>query len=474
MLKCFPCFSLLSCLFLLSVVPAHSQAVDPSRSGPAIPVTQPPAQDAAATTFKFTKIDLDLLADSNEIDRQYEKKGFVLHDLELQQYLDGVGKRVLDNRTAPENVTFQFKALRDPMVNAFALPNGSVYVTTGLLALLENEAELAAVLGHETSHVFERHTYLENRSMRKKALSMNILAIAGSVAPVGPGFGTTVWAFGSAVQLASGLSSIALVASVYGYSREKESEADSDGLEAMLAASYDPHAMARVFELLDQDSRLEYEPFHSFYHDHPELSERRTMALGFASSHVPATPRVSAEKDYLAVASPAICYNIGADINSRRARTALVRANRLATAFPNEPKYQILLGDAYRALGSKTPLPSEEELTHHGQSEHRKEYFKMTEQEEQTKLLETPEGKAMLHTNQAQAEKLYSGVAQSDPNYADAYRELGFLYEDESRYGDAAGEYSHYLALVSSTSLDHLRIQRRLAEVQKLQTPQTH
>lgn len=425
--------------------------------------------DGPGSTFNFTTIDDRVLDEANSVDLQYEKKGLVLHDPRLQTYLDSVGERVIGDRAIPQNVQFRFRALRDPMVNAFALPNGSIYVTSGMLSLLENEAELAGVLGHETAHVFERHPYLENRSVRRKALTMNVLGAAGSWAPIGPGVGA---AFGAAIWAGAELSSVVLVASVYGYSREMEQQADSDGLDAMVAAGYDPHAMARAFELLDQDSKLEYEPIDTFYHDHPKLTARRAQALEFAATHMPADPRVVDEKDYLAEVAPAVTWNIGGDMENRRARTAVARASEMVKVFPGDPDYRLLLGEAYRALGAKTAQPTQDELTHAGEAQHRKEYLRMTAQEEQKKLLEKPEGQAALAQNRAEAEKLFLGVIQSRPSLAAAYRELGFLYQDEGRYADAAGEYRHYLDLVASTSLDHLRIEMRLAEVQKLEAPQ--
>ncbi|MGD0788292.1 MAG: hypothetical protein ABR898_09935, partial [Terracidiphilus sp.] len=66
--------------------------------------------------------------------------------------------------------------------------------------------------------------------------------------------------------------------------------------------------------------------------------------------------------------------------------------------------------------------------------------------------------------------KAFLAAIESNPQYALAYRELGFLYQDESRFADAALNYRHYLQLVADTSLDRLRIARRLAEVEKLQT----
>ena len=415
-------------------------------------------QDNAAPAFQFTKVDTHLLDEVDEYDRQLVKKGLVLEDPDLQAYLESVGNRVLGGRPAPEQVQFRFRVLRDPIANAFALPNGSVYVTTGLLSVLENEAQLASVLGHETTHVFNRHSYLENRSVRKKTVAINVLAAASSV--------------GGGGALGGVLAGSILTASMYGYSREMEREADHGGLTAMTSASYDPHAMARSFELLDEDEKLEYEPVQGFYHDHPKLTERRAEALEFAEAQKLHDPLLGSETEYLAKVSPAICYSIEADLNSRMARSAVIRAKRMVAAFPEEPKYQVLLADSYRTLGAKTAVASEAELSHHGQSEHRKEYFKMTEQEEQKRLLEKPEGKVILHENLDRAETLYLGVIQGNPSFSEAYRGLGLLYEQQAKYAEAAGEYRRYLELVSGTSLDRLRIERRLANVEKLSSPQ--
>lgn len=425
-------------------------------------------QEKAAAEFKFTDVDMQVLADSNALDAQYFKKGLVLEDTDLQAYLDSVGKRVLGTRPIPEQVQFKFRALRDPMVQAFALPNGSVYVTTGLLSLLENEAQLAGVLGHETAHVFERHGYLRNRSERKKALTINILQIVASAAPVGPNFSQTVQLYGAIVQLGAAVGSDVLVASIFGYSREMEHQADSDGLVAMTGASYDPAAMARSFQLLDEDAKLEYEPFQGFYRDHPKLTERRAFALDFASTHKLDQPITGDEKDYLGKVSPAICADIESDLNSRRERTAVDRANRLTSVFPDDPKYRVLLADSYRSLGAKTKVPSDDERNRHGQAEHRKEYFSMTPQEEQKKLLQKPEGPATLQENRAAAEALYKAVLAASPTYSQAHRGLGFLYEDEGKYSEAGAEYRAYLDIVAGTSMDHLRIERRLAAMQKM------
>jgi predicted Zn-dependent protease len=110
---------------------------------------------------------------------------------------------------------WKFNALRDSSPNAFALPNGSIYINTGLLALLEDEAQLAGVLAHEVTHVSRRHTYAQNRSMRKKILAINILSTIASWNPIGGGVG-------AAVSVIANVSPFILVLSIFGYSRELE------------------------------------------------------------------------------------------------------------------------------------------------------------------------------------------------------------------------------------------------------------
>src|SRR4029079_5502005 len=135
--------------------------------------------------------------------------------------LDRIGKVLIPRGLKLEHVTWRFRAARDPEPNAFALPNGSIYVTTVLLALLDNESQLAAILAHELTHVMRRHTYLQNRSNRKKFLTMNIMSAVGSVAPI-----SVVVAVIMAVTT---VAPFIMVATMYGYSRDLEREADIKG-----------------------------------------------------------------------------------------------------------------------------------------------------------------------------------------------------------------------------------------------------
>jgi predicted Zn-dependent protease len=311
--------------------------------------------------------------------------------------------------------------------------------------------------------------------MRKKAVAITVVSIAAEAALAGvsgPVAGVSGPVAGAAIYAGARVSSLILVESIYGYSREVENQADRDGIAAVTAAGYDPHAMAATFALFENDSTLEYTSNPTIYQDHPKLEARRAEALAFASTNTPAAARTGSEKDYLSAVAPAIVSNINMDLECRRPRTAVARAARFVDAFPDDAQYQVLLGESYHALGAKTTQPTPDELTPEGEATQRKLVLNKTEEQEQEKLLRTPEGQAALRQNQTAAENLFLAAIQSHPDYAPAYRELGFLYQDEARYSDAAANYQHYLQLVASTSLDRYRIERRLSQVQSLQTPQ--
>src|SRR5713226_9046569 len=108
--------------------------------------------------FRFGKADLDLLEQVNLLDKRFEREGLVFLDEATNAYLQQVGESLLPRDRNLEHVIWKFRALRDPVPNAFALPNGSVYVNTGLIALLDDEGQLASVLAHEVTHVSKRHT----------------------------------------------------------------------------------------------------------------------------------------------------------------------------------------------------------------------------------------------------------------------------------------------------------------------------
>nr|WP_255636439.1 M48 family metalloprotease [Azospirillum sp. 412522] len=205
--------------------------------------------------------------------------GGEVKDARLKGYVDQLGRK-LAATTALAREPWTFTVLDSDVVNAFALPGGYVYVTRGLLALAEDEAEVAGVLSHEIGHVTAHHS-----AQRQTRQTIAGLLAAG----VGMVFGNDTLA-----QLA-GLGGTAMVAS---YSREQELEADQLGVETLRRAGYDPFAMATFLETLRRDGQYEGlragnkgEGGFDFLASHPATEERVRRAADLARAIPPGGAR---------------------------------------------------------------------------------------------------------------------------------------------------------------------------------------
>ena len=175
--------------------------------------------------------------------------------------VEEVGRRLVRNsdaRKSPYVDNFHFHLLRDPKtVNAFALPGGQVFITEGLLNRLENEAQLAGVLGHEIGHVINRHSA---QQMAKGQLGQLLTVAVGVGASGGDDRGRNAQIVAAMVNQMSQLQ----------FSREDESEADHYGLKYMAEAGYDPSAMLDVMKILKQASGGKHPPEILATHPLPE------------------------------------------------------------------------------------------------------------------------------------------------------------------------------------------------------------
>jgi predicted Zn-dependent protease len=195
--------------------------------------------------------------------------GGAYQDEALQRYVEQIGERLVGVSDIPGQ-DFTFTVLSSDLPNAFALPGGYVYVTRGLLALAENEAEVAGVLGHEIGHVAARHA----AQRQTQATGAGILATLGTI-------GAAILGGETAAQLAQQVGGLGAEAWVAGYSRDQELEADDLGLEYMAEAGYDPRAMATFLSKLDEETELrrrlsgrEGEAGFSWFSTHPRTLER--------------------------------------------------------------------------------------------------------------------------------------------------------------------------------------------------------
>lgn len=189
----------------------------------------------------------------------------IYKDEALNAYINEVGQRVAKTSDRPD-LNYTFTIIDSPDINAFALPGGYIYVNRGLIAYLQSEAQLAAVLGHEIGHVTARHAVRRDAAQKGAGLLGFISVVA-----------TGSYVVGDVANLWTS-------AAVMGYGREMELEADKFGAEYLLNAKYDPQAMVEVISVLkDQErfSRLKEkdqgkrpQTYHGVFASHPRNDTR--------------------------------------------------------------------------------------------------------------------------------------------------------------------------------------------------------
>ena len=165
----------------------------------------------------------------------------------LQAYVNGVGQK-LAAESHRAHLSWTFTVLDSPEINAFALPGGYVYVTRGIMAYLDSEAELAGVIGHEIGHVTARHG--AQRATRQQNAGFGVLAatILGAV--------LESQGLRGATDIAGQVSQTAAAGYIASYSREQESQADRLGAEYLSRTQYDPRNMIDVIALLKNQEQL--------------------------------------------------------------------------------------------------------------------------------------------------------------------------------------------------------------------------
>ena len=442
----------------MSVLPSRRCRFRCSRQKTTAPTesTPPPIRN----DFKFEKADLELLAQVDLLDRRFDRDGMVFEDAATSDYLTRIGRTLIPNDLVLEKVEWKFRALRDPQPNSFALPNGSIYITTGLLSLLDNESQLAAVLAHEMTHVMLRHQYAQNRSNRSKYLTMNVIALVGAFAPGGIA--------GAVISIAASIAPFVVMATMSGYSRDLEREADKRAIDMMISAEYPPEEEIGMLKLLSKD--IEGEQISLFYNDRPAITERikyLSTYLGTRADKVTPQMELNREKTrYFQQMEPLMRHNVELAIIASRFRSAVYFAERLVELHPGSSENAFLAGEAYRTLGPRNRELSSEVLTNGEKKDLAKKRVKQTLEEEEKILLATPAGQQYWKMHQEKAEGYYLKALSLDEPVPQAHRGLGMLYEKLGRTSDALTQFEKYLEIVPD-AFDRERVQKHIEALRR-------
>jgi predicted Zn-dependent protease len=200
-------------------------------------------------------------------------------DEALQAYVQSVGDK-LAAVSHRDDLVYRFTVLDSPVINAFALPGGYIYITRGLMAYLNSEAELAAVLGHEIGHVTARHGVRQQSAAQAANLGYTLGAI---LFPELRGAGSQ-----NVFNILGG-------ALLSGYGREHELESDRLGAEYLAKSGYTPKAMIDVISVLKDQATFaeaeakkqgrDYQGYHGLFASHPDNDTRLQQVVGEADKY---------------------------------------------------------------------------------------------------------------------------------------------------------------------------------------------
>jgi predicted Zn-dependent protease len=306
----------------------------------------------------------------------------------LEAYLNSIAKK-LQPSEAYQRIPFHIHVLKNPYCNAFAYPNGHIYVHTGILARMDNEAQLASLLAHEMTHATHRHQVREFRGMlNKSAVFASTRSLVGGL----PGIG----------DLTTVLGEIGTKASINGHSRDLETEADMVGIKLVVKAGYDPREAPKLFQHLkdEMEEDEQKEPF--FFGSHPRLKERSENYNDFLEELGSGASGVTNTETFRKKVAGTIIDNALMDFRAGRFPRTRHSAEKYLTIRPKDGRGYYLLGEIARQKGEEGDL--------------------------------------------AEAKKLFQKSVSVDPSYPDAYKGLGLLYFKEGKKSQAMKAFKSYLA----------------------------
>jgi beta-barrel assembly-enhancing protease len=384
--------------------------------GVACASTNIPPIGSSQQPFQLAADEREIWEQSEAEQQQLNRRGRLYQDPLLEEYVNDIARRLTPSEVEQEGMPIRVRIIKDPSLNAFAYPNGALYVHTGLLARVENEAQLATVLGHEMMHVINRDVVRHYRSTRKKVIAANVAAVAASI-----GISAVAgdqWRSGNAVtaavvsqtanvMLGLGLQ-LGLLAAVNGYGRSIEDEADSGAIRLLTQAGYDINEAPKVHQILleryGDPSRLE----NFFFGNHARNQDRiehyeRLLSTDYAQV-AQASTLVSNTEEFQRRTRPLVRDNAILDIEAGRYATAKAALERVLAVAPTDAKAYFYLGELYRRQ-RKAPTDVERAIA------------------------------------------AYQKAAEHDPTYPEPQRSLGLLYYTSGKKAEARQAFARYLEL---------------------------
>jgi len=352
----------------------------------------------------------DLIETAAEYHDQFERRSLLHSDSAVTGLVRNIGHALAPPPT-DDYIDYEFFVIRDPSPNAFAMPNGRIYVHTGMLARLEDSSQLAALLAHEINHVAGHHGIVQ---FRIKPIDVFDIFITGG--------------------LVAALNQLSL-------SRDLEQEADDRAPRMMLESGYDPHALPELMDLLREDFEGLRPRVSSVWTTHPEPDARFAQSLAL----VAAMPDGDRDRDLFdTVVHPVRLMTVRDYIRGDYPYTAIAVAETLLESYPQDLELRMLLGDAWRVLGPRSEF-TPEDLSNGDKRRNLRRRMLRTRIERTEALLETEAGRAAMRRNLDTARLIYEDLLVRDATFAPAHRGLGEVFDALGMPREAARAYLQYV-----------------------------
>ncbi|HWI80524.1 M48 family metallopeptidase [Ramlibacter sp.] len=256
-----------------------------------------------------------------------------IHDAALERYLGDLTCRL----TAGHCPDIRIHVMRTPVFNASMAPNGMMQVWSGLLLRVENEAQLAAIVGHELGHYLERHQLEQLRDAKDKAVLAQLVGLVGGVA--------------------GAVGRIGILASAFAFSREHEERADRLGMRLMQQAGYDGTQAPQVWENLLAELKItggeDVGSRSALFATHPPAGNRRDVLLQLAAA---GNGGVTGASEYQRVIAPLRFDWLLDELKRGQFEESLVLFDRLAARSPGDAQLLFARGEVRRLRGERDDL----------------------------------------------------------------------------------------------------------------------
>ena len=331
--------------------------------------------------------------------------GRMFHDRYVEAYLESITDKLLGSYLEHLGMHLDFILVKEPTLSGWVYPYGTIAVHTGLLAGMDNEAQLASILAHEISHFLQRHSYRELISEGRQSVIGKGIGLLATIAVASQTGVIDTGLIGSTEGLWSGLVT-------NGYSRKLEYVADEEGLVLMAKANYSRDQAVLGFRALGQNALYGVADPARLWSSHPKLADRiknlqkeidreRKRKKDYRPGVVPAS-----ESYYRGIA-PALIINARLDIQEQQYARARAALTKYISVRPDDPEAEFLIGETYRKEAPDGP-----------------DYSPRTDR--------------------------YRRALEKDSGFAPAYKELGMAHRRQHADAEARTAFERYLSLAEN------------------------